>query len=216
MALALVMLIGTGCFALPPAQPKSVKWLVYGDSLSEQSQQYLASYGTVADRFYGGTAPCDWLAKLGSDADSFAPSKVLLQFIGNLPSCISGRDPQTAYTDDLTTIADLWKSRGVPVVMVISPKTPTDNLAWARQAELNVAAKFNLPVNNAGQAVMRNGDFTYFLACLSQEGISQGCGVEMAGEIRVRDADGVHFGTSSADHTYSSGASRFAAVEAQS
>jgi hypothetical protein len=128
---ALIMLIGTGCFAQPPVQPTKVKWLVYGDSLSEESQQYLASYGTVADRFYGGTAPCNWLANLGTDAESFAPSKVLLQFIGNLPSCISGRDPQTAYTDDLKTIAAFWKSHGVPVVMVISPKTPTDNLAWA-------------------------------------------------------------------------------------
>jgi hypothetical protein len=213
---ALVVLIGTGCFAQPPVQPKPVKWLVYGDSLSQESQQYLASYGTVADRFYGGTAPCNWLANLGSDADSFAPSKVLLQFIGNLPSCIGGRDPQTAYTNDLTTIADFWKSRGVPVVMVISPKTPTDNLAWARQAELNVAADLGLPVNDAGQAVMLNGDFRYFLSCLSQEGISQGCGAEVAGEIRVRDPDGVHFGTSNANHTYSSGASRFAAVGAQS
>ena len=213
---AFVAMLGVGCFAPPPTQPASVKWLVYGDSLSEESQSYLASYGTVAERFYGGTAPCNWLANLGTDADSFAPREVLLQFIGNLTPCISGRDPQAAYTDDLKTIATFWKDRGVPVVMVISPKTPTDSLAWARQAELNVAAELGLLVNDAGLSVSRNGDFTYFLACQSQEAVAQGCGSEVAGQIRVRDLDGVHFGTSNPDHSYSSGASRFAAAEAQS
>jgi hypothetical protein len=214
--LALITLLGTGCFAQPPVQPTSVKWLVYGDSLSDEAQSYLASYGTVGPRIYGGTAPCNWLSNLDSDASSFAPHEVLLQFIGNLPSCINGRDAQTAYRDDLKTLASYWKSRGVAVVMVISPKTPTDNLAWARQAELNVATDLGLPVNDAGLMVMLNGNFTYFLPCLAQEAASQGCGSEVAGQIRVRDADGVHLGTSNADHSYSSGAFRFAAGEAQS
>jgi hypothetical protein len=214
--LALITLLGTGCFAQPPAQPTSAKWLVYGDSLSEDAQNYLASYGTVGARFFGGSAPCNWVTGAESDANSYAPQKVLLQFIGNLPSCIAGRDPQTAYADDLKTLANVWKSRGVPVVMVISPKTPTDNLAWARQAELNVAADLGLPVSDAGLTVMLNGGFTYFLPCLAQEAASQGCGSEVTGQIRVRAADGVHLGTSNPDHSYSSGAFRFAAAEAQS
>jgi hypothetical protein len=214
--LALIVLLGTGCFAEQPAQPTSVKWLVYGDSLSEDAHDYLASYGTVGARFFGGSAPCSWLTGAASDANSYTPQKVLLQFIGNLPSCIAGRDPQTAYADDLKTLINVWKSRGVPVVMVISPKTPTDNLAWARQVELNVAADLGVPVSDAGLTVMLNGEFTYFLPCLAQETAPQGCGSEIAGQIRVRGADGVHFGTSNADHSYSSGAFRFAAAEAQS
>ena len=216
MLAAFVGLLAAGCFAPQPVPSTSVKWLVYGDSLSAQSQSYLASYGTVGDRFFGGTAPCNWLSNLNSDAGAFAPHQVLLQFIGNLPSCINGRDPQTAYTDDLTTLATFWTGRGVPVVMVISPETPTDDFAWARQAELTVAANLGLPVNEAGQAVMVNGAFTYFLPCLSHETVTQGCGSEVANQIRVRDAGGVHFGTSNPDGSYSSGAYRFATAEEQS
>ena len=216
ISVALIAVFGAGCFAQQPPPPTSVKWLVYGDSLSVEAQSYLAPYGTVGQRIFDGTAPCTWLGNLDSDASSFAPQKVLLQFIGNLPSCINGRDPQTAYTDDLTTLASFWKARAVSAVMVISPKTPTDNLAWARQAELTVAANLGLPVDDAGQAVMLNGAFTYFLPCLPQETVTQGCGSELSSQIRVRDADGVHFGTSSSTGSYSSGAYRFATAEAQS
>ena len=215
LLLTLMAMFGAGCFAQPPP-PTSVRWLVYGDSLSVEAQNYLASYGTVGQRIFDGTAPCNWLSNLDSDAGALVPQKVLLQFIGNLPSCINGRDPQTAYTDDLTTLVSFWKARGVSVVMVISPKTPTDNLAWARQAELTVAANLALPVNDAGQAVMLNGAFQYFLSCLPQETVTQGCGSEVANQIRVRDADGVHFGTSNPDGSYSSGAYRFATAEATS
>lgn len=213
---ALVALLAAGCFAPPPPPATSVKWLVYGDSLSVEAQSYLESYGSVGDRFFDGTAPCNWLSNLDGDASAFAPQEVLLQFIGNLPSCISGRDPQQAYADDLTTLAGFWKGRGVSVVMVISPKTPTDNLAWARQAELTVATKLGLPVDDAGQAVMLDGAFTDFEPCLPQETAPQGCGSEAANQIRVRDADGVHFGTSNPAGSYSSGAYRFATAEANS
>jgi hypothetical protein len=213
---ALLALLVTGCFAQPAPQPTSVKWLVYGDSLSAEAQTYLTTYGTVGARFFAGTAPCSWVGDLGNDASTYAPRVVLMQFIGNIPSCMNGRDPQTAYTADLTTIANFWKARNVTVVMVISPKTPTDNLAWARQAEMNVAANLALPVNDAGQAVMLNGAFTYFLTCLPLETVTQGCGSEMANQIRVRHSDGVHFGTSNREGSYSSGAYRFATAEAQS
>jgi hypothetical protein len=156
------------------------------------------------------------VSNLDGDTGAFAPRKVLLQFVGNLPACINGRDPQTAYTNDLTTLANFWKSRGVSVVMVISPKTPTDSLAWARLAELAVAADLGLPVDDAGQAVMLGGAFTSFLPCLPQETVTKGCGTEQANQIRVRDADGVHFGTSNPDGSYSSGSFRFATAEAQS
>ena len=214
--MVLVAVFGAGCFASQPAPPTSVKWLVYGDSLSAEAHQYLASYGTVGQRFFEGTAPCNWLSNLDSDASAFAPQKVLLQFIGNLPSCIDGRDPQMAYADDLTTLASFWKNRGASVVMVISPRTPTDNFAWARQAELAVATALGLPVDDAGQTVMLNGAFTDFLSCLPQETVTQGCGSEAANQIRVRDADGVHFGTSNPSESYSSGAYRFATAEASS
>lgn len=213
VGLALFGLLATGCRLITPPPPQAVQWLVYGDSLSEQSAPYLAQHGTVGNRYFGGTAPCNWVPSVANDPASFAPSKVLVQFIGNLPACMNGRVPQTGYEHDLTTIVNFWKGRGVPVVMVISPPTPTDQFAWARQAELNVASNLNVPVNNAGQSVLTDtGQFTFFLPCQASETPALGCGAENTGQIRVRDADGVHFGVAS----YSSGAERFATAESHS
>lgn len=199
-----------------PRPPQRVRWLVYGDSLTALAREYLQSHGSVGERYYPSTAPCSWTPDLASDPKDFTPQTVFLQFIGNRPACINGRDPQQAYQDDLTTIAQFWKGRGVSVVMVLSPKTPPpDNLAWARQAELTVANNLGLPVNNAGAAVELPGEvFTFFLPCLPDETSRQGCGSEVPAQIRVRDKDGIHFGTSAPG--YSSGARRFADAEAQS
>jgi hypothetical protein len=194
-------------------QPQSVRWLLYGDSLSEQSGPYLAHSGTVGRRYFGGTAPCNWVSNLPVDLAEFTPSKVLLEFIGNLPPCMSNRDPQTGYEQDLTKIVTFWKTQGVPVVMVISPPTPTDQFAWARSAELHVASQLGLPVSDAGQSVLTDtGQFAFFLPCQTSETPALGCGAENPGEIRVRNADGIHFAKSA----YSSGAERFANREAQS
>ena len=209
----LVALVVAGCGLIAAPQPQSVQWLVYGDSLSEQSAPYLAQSGTVGSRYFGGTAPCNWVAGLPNDRASFTPTKVLVQFIGNLPTaCMTGRDPKTAYEQDLTTIVNFWKAQNVPVVMIISPPTETDSLAWARQAEQDVAANLNIAVNDAEQAVLNAGQFTFFLPCQASETQALGCGAEQPGEIRVRNADGIHFATAS----YSSGAERFANAESHS
>jgi hypothetical protein len=106
-----------------------------------------------------------------------------------------------------------WTAQGVPVVMVISPPTPTDAFACARHAVQDVAANLNVPVNDAGQSVLADtGPFTFFLPCLASEPPGLGCGAEKPGEIRVRDPDGVHFAPAS----YSSGAARFANAESRS
>jgi hypothetical protein len=215
MGAALFALVAAGCGLITAPQAQSVQWLVYGDSLSEQSAPYLAQSGTVGSRYFGGTAPCNWVAGLPNDRASFTPTKVLVQFIGNLPpACMTGRDPKTAYEQDLTKIVSFWKAQNVPVVMIISPPTETDSLAWARQAEQDVAANLNIPINNAGQAVLTDtGQFTFFLPCQVSEGPALGCGLEQqSGEIRVRNADGIHFATAG----YSSGAERFANAESHS
>jgi hypothetical protein len=218
LACLIIAGVATGCKGAPrpspQTSPRPVKWLVYGDSLTAQAGEYLKSHGSVGVRFYPNMAPCSWIPNLASDPTDFTPQTVLLQFIGNQPVCINGRDPQQAYQRDLTTIAQFWKRRGVRVVMVLSPKTPPDNVAWARQAELRVANNLGLPVNNAGADVELPGEvFTFFLPCLPDETPSQGCGSEVPAQIRVREKDGIHFGTSPG---YSSGARRFADAEARS
>jgi hypothetical protein len=191
---------------------------MYGDSLTLQAQPYLATHGTVGVRFAGGDAPCTALSGLDSDPGAYAPQVVELQYLGNLPGCMDGRDPQSGYEQDLATLASFWKNRGVTVVMVLSPKLPFDNFAWARQAEQNVAANLGLPINNAGAAVELPGEvWTAYLSCLPDEGPANGCGYEVPTQIRVREPTwGEHFGTSNAGGSYSSGARRFGDAEAAS
>jgi hypothetical protein len=202
--------VGAACMNGVASAPSAahVHWLLYGDSLSDGAAPYLKLYDTVGDRHRQSTAPCDSIGGLDGDANAFAPDAVLLQFLGN-PSCTSGPDQTQSYEQDLTTIARFWMARDVPVVMVLSPKTPTDSYAWARLAELEVAGTLGLAVRNAGAAVELPGEvFTPYLPCLPSEDMSEGCGAEVPDQIRVRAADGAHFGMSSA--TYSSGAFRFA------
>jgi hypothetical protein len=138
------------------------------------------------------------------------PNLVLLQFVGNLPACMDGRDDTLGYEQDLTTIAQFWMLRGVPVVMIISPITEAGNLVWAQTAERTVATNLGLTVRDAGQAVLNNGAYTSFLPCLSPA--ETGCGTAQAGQVRVRDPDGVHFDNSPGG--YSAGAHLFGDAEA--
>ncbi len=199
---------------LPPSPPaaESVHYLLYGDSLSEQSAPYLAAHGSVGNDYFGGSAPCNWVTSLGGTRDfqRVSPSVVLIQFVGNLPACMDGRDPTLGYEQDLTTIATFWLTRGVPVVMVISPVTEAGNLLWAQTAERTVAANLGLTVRDAGQAALASGAFTFFLPCLSRA--EARCGAEQPGQVRVRDPDGVHFDDAHA--VYSAGAHRFGDAEA--
>lgn len=201
----------SACIAPPPPPPQPVTYLLYGDSLSEQSAPYLAQHGTVGRDYFGGSAPCNWVTSLGGSRDfaRVAPSVVLLQFIGNLPACMTGRDPTLGYEQDLTAIAQFWRTRGVPVVMVISPITQAGDLLWAQTAERTVASTLGLPVRDAGQAVLAGGVFTFFLPCSSPT--EPGCGAEQPGEVRVRDPDGVHFDNPLGG--YSAGGHRFGDAE---
>lgn len=174
----------------------------------------------MGNRYANGVAPCNWLPFLDSDAAGFDPQMVLLQFVGNVDtsSCMSGRDREVAYLQDLAAIATFWKDRGVPVAMVISPPTPTDAFGWAREVELVAAESLHVPVNRADRSVLTSsGGYAQFLPCLAGEGIAQGCGNEMADQIRVKEPTfGLHFGTSDPAGVYSSGAFRFATAQSES
>ena len=206
------------CVAPAPPPPSPVHWLLYGDSLSQESAPYLAQYGSVGNRWSGGTAPCDWTANLASDAATWAPQEVLIQFSGNQLTLCSQGDGYTIYLNSVGTLATFWQNRGVPVVIVISPPKPDGSEAFAANAELQVAANLGLSVNRADQTVLSNGAFTSFLPCRTPA--EDGCGTDPMGQtpqpgmIRVRSTDGIHFGVSSVSG-YSSGAFRFAAAESQ-
>jgi hypothetical protein len=80
------------------ANPASARRVVlYGDSLSSQAQQFFvqalsrAGITKVTTHTFGGTAICDWLAQMRSDASTLRPDAVVVQFSGNdLTPCMRG------------------------------------------------------------------------------------------------------------------------------
>jgi hypothetical protein len=168
-----------------PAPPVPVRYLVYGDSLAVQMIPYLSSHGTVASEAYNGQAPCGLLNRLAPDAQAWAPTEVLIQFVGN-PGCA----PST-YPGDLTTMVQFWQVRGVRVRMLIDPIDVNGAYAWAQTVERSVAGATGIPVTDAGQAVLDHGAFTFFLPCATPQETS--CGAEQPGMVRVRWPDGLHF-----------------------
>jgi hypothetical protein len=213
-----LLVLATGCLSPPPpppppspveqqpppapTTPTAVRYLLYGDSLSWQSAPNLAQHGTVGDEYAIGDAPCDRVAGLPLDTIGWVPQEVLVQFSGNTPACV-GTDRTGSYQQTLTTIVQTWRARGVPVRMVISPINQSGDRAWAQAVEVSVAGATGIPVTDAGQAVLDNGAFTFFLPCIPTDTT---CGNEQPGLARVRSTDGLHFGTD--------GARRFADAEA--
>jgi len=125
------------------------------------------------------------------------------------------------YQSDTQTAISLFRAIGSKVVLV---GLPLDNNAGLSQnvTQLNqifqglAAANLGVTYDDAGQAVMANGQFTWTLPCLPGEPCTGPAGTNI-----VRAPDGVHFcpngqttlvsGFEECD-VYSSGALRFAAA----
>ncbi len=167
----------------PPVQP--VRYLVYGDSMAVQMIPYLGLHGTVASEAFNGSAPCFAIPRLAPDAQAYAPTEVLIDYVGN-PTC-----DQSTYPGDLATIVGFWQARGVRVRMLIDPIDANGAYAWTQTVERFVAGATGIPVTDAGQAVLDNGAFTFFLPCAAPAETS--CGAEQPGMVRVRWSDGLHF-----------------------
>src|SRR5580658_4362841 len=106
--------------------------LLYGDSLATQAAPYFdglaLSYGvTVLDRVYGGTAICDWLRYMPTDASSFRPQAVVIEFSGNaLTPCMAGYAPGTPaydakYQHDAEQAIGVFRAIGAHVYLMAAP-----------------------------------------------------------------------------------------------
>ncbi len=213
---------------LPPPGPPRIA--LYGDSLGMEAGMDLTFLAHVSGasslvRTYGGLAVCDLLPSMASDAASWHPTAVILEFTGdNFTPCMAGNpigSPQyyAKYHTDLQTAIDLFRPYGTEVFLTGIPYDASANVdlnvANLNQLYVSVAAANpGVTYVDAGQAVMANGAFTWTLPCLPAEPCTGPSGTNV-----IRAPDGVHFcptgdtaleGYFAVCNVYSSGAFRFA------
>jgi hypothetical protein len=213
---------------LPPPGPPRIA--LYGDSLGMEAGMdftFLAheAGGSALVRTYGGLGVCDWFTTMASDAASWQPTAVVLEFSGDdFTPCMAG-DPlgtpqyYAKYQADLQTAIDIFRPYGTEVFITGVPynalPTTDQNVATLNQLYASVAAaNYGVTYVDAGQAVMANGAFTWTLPCLSAEPCTGPSDTNV-----VRAPDGIHLcptgdttieGYFAVCNVYSSGAFRFA------
>jgi len=225
-----------------PAPPDHGKTRIalFGDSLSTQAGSFFTTdaeeAGAAKVRTYasGGTAPCDWLAKMSAVARQWSPNAVALQFSGDAYTpCMAGLAIGTTpylqkYTADTSQAIRIFTSVGARVYLIGAP--PTDsavlngNITLLNSQYASLAANDPTAVTfvNAGLSLEdASGNFTWTLPCLSTEPCLGPQFGYPAGTNVVRAPDGVHFcptgqsavdGVVAACSVYMSGAMRFGAA----
>ena len=205
--------------------------VLLGDSIAQEAFPYLQPLSniTVLERYFGGTAPCDWL-----DKDLLAARRrvVVVSFTGNsLTPCMAdgaggflrGQALVDKYRVDLTALVGRIRSTYARVVLVGQPQRGpgagdaiNGNLEVAGINTIygELAESGSVSFVDAGAAVeASDGAFAAVLPCLPRE---PECGA--AGNNPVRSDDGVHLCpglTEGPCPTYSSGAFRFATAIAE-
>jgi hypothetical protein len=174
---------------------------LWGDSLAWEAQgpfqRALAAAGdsSVLLHTYGGTAPCDWLDDIRTQARTWHPAVAVLSFSGNAGTrCMQGRELTAAYQADVTAAVASLAGAGAHVLLVESPPRRDDavgagGLTALDQIWASIAAKEpGTKVVPAGAAVTAPGGvFAATLPCRAGEQ----CGPN--GQVTIRDPDGVHF-----------------------
>jgi hypothetical protein len=212
-----------GCATNEPAD-ESTELVVLGDSLAEESMQYvhlLTSDKEFEPNFFGGTAPCDWL---DDDVEASNSSIVIITFTGNSSTpCMSdgaggflrGDALVQKYRDDIVSMIAKARDDGARVILVGQPIRRDDVGGNDEVDGLNnvyraLAEDQFVSFVDAGAAV-ENSDGTYAqtLPCLPDE---SEC--DPSGANAVRNDDGLHFCPGGSHEgscpTYASGAWRFA------
>jgi hypothetical protein len=209
----------------------------FGDSLSFEAKPYFTSLVTTTGQTVltydsvGGTAICDWLAKMSEVEATHHPIAVELQFSGNsLTPCMDGlavgsKAYYDKYRADTEAAIKIFVPAGAHVYLIGAPITkiqqsdPNWDQLNRQYAEIAASDPLHVSYVNAGAAVEGPGHtYTQTLPCLPVEPCT---GPEVDGEPSnvVRSPDGVHFcpvkaankeGEIAGCPTYSSGAFRYA------
>jgi len=216
----------------PTARPGSPRIALYGDSLVSEAGRDFASLATLSGasvqvHSFPGTSPCNYFAAMAATARFWHPTVALLAFSGDsFTTCMDGLQMGTLqyftrYKDDTQNAISIFRSIGAKVILVGLPADAsailTQNASDLNRIYQSLAkAHADVTFDDAGQAVMAKGRFTWTLPCLSGEPCTGPDGTNI-----VRSPDGVHFcpngktspvrGFEQCD-VYSSGAFRFASA----
>jgi hypothetical protein len=203
--------------------------IVIGDSLTWESapriRSGLGAAWTTNVSAIGGMPACGMIPLLQSTLVANPhPTVIAIETAGNaLAPCMGGAIPGddafwARYRADLATLAATASATGAHVVFVAPPPTEEPSLS-AIEAQIGAIARATpgwTVTTAASVAVTPAGTFTAFLPCLKNETAKQGC---VGGQIRVRNADGLHlcpvsFATTGTKPcaVYSSGERRWAAA----
>jgi hypothetical protein len=197
--------------------------VLVGDSLAQEASpylQWLTAPLPLVPKFWGGTAPCDWI---DVDLESGPSSVVVISFTGNsLTPCMQDGDGVQArqdelivrYRADVTVLVDRSRRSGARVVLVGQPLRAPDFDADREVEGINriyrdLAARDRyVEFVDAGRDVEApDGSYTERLPC---EELDSDCAPDGTTVVR---GDGVHFCPvvdESPCPVWSSGAHRFA------
>jgi hypothetical protein len=212
--------------------PRPSRIALYGDSLVSESAQdfsFLAgeSGASVRVRTYPGTAICDFFSSMAADAAGWRPSVAVLAFSGDaFTPCMGGVQLGTLeyyanYRDDAQWAIAIFRSAGTRVILVGLPLDSSPNLSQNASSLNDIYQSLSdtdpgVTYDDAGQAVLARGAFTWTLPCVQGEPCTGPNGTNV-----VRAPDGIHFcpdgrttlvGGLEECNVYSSGAVRFAAA----
>ena len=218
------------------AEPRVV---LYGDSLSAESQGYFAEFlirngvTDVQTKSFGGMALCDYLDAMRQDAAQLHPTAVVIEFSGNaFTPCMQNADgtPLTGdqwlarYRDAATEALRIFAPSGTHVYFVGTPLSRRTADAHDPNADLLnrlYASLSTLGLStyvDAGAAVLDHGHWTETLPCLANEPCEGPTDSNGTPTNIVRAPDGAHFcpgaadavrGVTSGCPVWSSGAFRF-------
>ena len=220
VALAAVALAVMSTLGVPALATTTPTVDVFGDSMQTQAYKYIwfdiqqmTTPPKLVSHMWPGTAICDWLSRMQTDATTLHPVAVLLTFVGNNSTpCISAAQATSPaavaaqYGADLTTAINYFMNNGTKYVFVdTGPTEPASIETYAglvRTAqEKAVAALKNPDVKwvNSGASVNQpsTGAFSLLRPCVAYEVAHQLCSGPVINHVAnnyVRITDG-HFCT---------------------
>lgn len=196
----------------PLARPLVV---LYGDSLAWSARDAFAMAFAlsgkpeieVVTRTWGGTAICDWLGPMASDATELEPGAVVIQFSGNsLTPCMEDENGNqltgdayfAQYQTDAEAAIGAFAGTNTQVILAGAPRAPDAlgsfkgslvNAIYERLARTHDGVRYA----DAGASVLRNGGWTETLPCLPAEPCTGGTDEDGIPINVVRAPDGAHF-----------------------